>query len=325
MTLQETIRKVLRETSVPKSERVQLYKDENIIVVVPLTHSALQKYAQKCQWCINNDRGEWESYHQGVSAVIIQRKPKINVIGITGNPTASEIYFMSRWDNGNWDIENVEEALNYQFKSERSVSNYYMSISTDINNFATNIVYYSPEHGVYDMEDNLIGDYHFNISDIPNVTNEVINIMDDYLKKQLSVMNEGVDDKIINMVNSLGIITASKFVGGYDKLFNMLGDYELTRDMKIRLIKEFIVNESEDRGMGVIELTDEDIPFEAHGEYLHAIEYLYGDSVVVRIWGDDYDTDEGNYHVSYEELPENIINEIFSIIMTELIKNNEYN
>jgi hypothetical protein len=135
------------------------------------------------------------------------------------------------------------------------------------------------------------------------------------------VLREGVDDKIINMVNSLGIITASKFVGGYDKLFQILGDHDLTKDMKIRLIKEFIVKKSQGSGVGVIEL----IPFEVHGEYLHVIEYLYDDSVVVRIWGDDYDTDEGNYNVSYEELPENIINEIFSIIITELINNDEYN
>ena len=78
MNLKENIRRILKEVRVPRSERVELYKDENIIVVVPLTHRALKKYAHQCQWCINDDRGEWEDYHQKKHAVIIQRKPKKN-------------------------------------------------------------------------------------------------------------------------------------------------------------------------------------------------------------------------------------------------------
>ena len=42
MNPQESIRRILKEVRVPRSERVELYKDENIIVVVPLTHRALQ-------------------------------------------------------------------------------------------------------------------------------------------------------------------------------------------------------------------------------------------------------------------------------------------
>ena len=76
MNLQESIRRIVKEVRVPRNERVELYKDNNIIVVVPLTHRALQKYATNCQWCINDDKGEWEDYHKGKHAVIIQRNPK---------------------------------------------------------------------------------------------------------------------------------------------------------------------------------------------------------------------------------------------------------
>ena len=59
----------LIEVRVPRSERIELYRDDNLIIVVPLTHRALLKYANRCQWCINNDISEWEDYHQGLSCV----------------------------------------------------------------------------------------------------------------------------------------------------------------------------------------------------------------------------------------------------------------
>lgn len=185
MNLKQTIRKILREElneiRVPRGERVELYKDNNIIVVVPLTHRALQKYASFCQWCINDDKLEWEDYHQGKHAVIIQRKPKKEKIGITGQPTASEIFLLTKWYNNESSFEDVCDMLGYEFRNDRAMGDYYVTVSNDINNFATNIVYYSPNNGIYDMEDNFLWNYNFKISDIPNVTNEVIDIMDNYL------------------------------------------------------------------------------------------------------------------------------------------------
>jgi len=184
VNLRESIKRILKEARVPREERVQLYKDENIIVVVPLTHRALQKYAHKCQWCINDDRYEWEDYHQGRHAVIIQRKPKELKIGITGNPTASEILMFERWDSGHYKFKDVCEILGYQFQNEEEMSNYFLKISDDIDSYATNIVYYSPENGVYDMEDNNLWSTNFGIYDIPNMTLKIVDMMDDYLEEK---------------------------------------------------------------------------------------------------------------------------------------------
>lgn len=188
MNLQEQISRIqsmmgINEVRVPRDERVELYKDDNIIVVVPLTHRALQKYANSCQWCINDDISEWEDYHKGKHAVIIQRNPKKVKIGITNNPIPSEIFVMSRWDEGGYTFKDTCGILGYQFKDETELKDYYVNISNDINNFATNIVYYSPTNGIYDMEDNYLWNFNYKISDVPNVTPEVIKIMDDYLTK----------------------------------------------------------------------------------------------------------------------------------------------
>jgi len=176
---------ILKEVRVPREERVELYKDNNIIVIVPLSHRALQKYAHRCQWCINDDKGEWEDYHQKKHAVIIQRKPKKNKKGITGMETEGEIFLLSKLDEGNWDWGTVTQTLGYDFDgSKEKALDYFVEISNDINNFNLNIVYYSPENGIYDMEDNFLWNYDYEISDIPNVTDEVIDIMDEYLTQE---------------------------------------------------------------------------------------------------------------------------------------------
>ena len=178
------LRKELNEIRVPRDERVELYKDDNIIVVVPLTHRALQKYAHRCQWCINDDKGEWEDYHKGLHAIIIQRNPKKPKIGITGQPVPSEIFLLNKWDNNDSSFEDVCQMLEYEFRNNIEMADYYITISNDINNFGTNIVYYSPENGIYDQEDNFLWNFNYEISDIPNVTDEVIKIMDDYLQEE---------------------------------------------------------------------------------------------------------------------------------------------
>ena len=187
MNLQESIIRILKEVRVPRSERVELYKDDNIIVVVPLTHRALQKYANRCQWCINDDIGEWEDYHKGKHAVIIQRNPKKPKIGITGNPVASELFLLDKLEQNQYDLESIKNILGYQFKDRNEMMEYFQTIGNDISDFATNIVYYSPINGLFDQEDNYMWSYNMEISQIPNVTLEVIKIMDDYLSRSKNV------------------------------------------------------------------------------------------------------------------------------------------
>jgi hypothetical protein len=189
MKLQEQISRIqsmmgiVSEVRVPRDERVELYKDDNIIVVVPLTHRALRKYANSCQWCINDDLSEWEDYHKGKHAVIIQRNPKKIKMGITGNPTASELLMYERWGEG-YTFDDIESIMGYEFKNQEQAEEYLGSLTKNIDNFATNILYYSPENGLYDMEDNRLQTYGYRIDDMPNVTPKVIEIMDSYLTKE---------------------------------------------------------------------------------------------------------------------------------------------
>jgi hypothetical protein len=175
---------MINEGRVKRSERLDVFRNDDIIVVMPLTHTALRKYANKCQWCINDDIHEWEDYHKGKHVIIIQRKPKGTKKGVTGKSTAEEIYVLNRWDSGNWDLESVEQTLEYQFRNETSMERYLLGLTSDASNFATDIVYYSPESGsVYDMEDNNLADCNKDIYDVPNMSMAIVDIINDFIEE----------------------------------------------------------------------------------------------------------------------------------------------
>jgi hypothetical protein len=88
-----------------------------------------------------------------------------------------------RWGEG-YTFDDIESIMGYEFKNQEQAEEYLGSLTKNIDNFATNILYYSPKYGLYDMEDNRLQTYGYRIDDMPNVTPEVIEIMDSYLTKE---------------------------------------------------------------------------------------------------------------------------------------------
>lgn len=192
MNIKKIIREeLLKEIRVPREERVDLYRDENIIAVLPLSHRSLKKYASYCQWCINNDEYEWENYHQGWSVIIIQRKPIPVKKGISGMPTSDEILIYQRWGEG-YTYNDVIEILGYDFGDRETAINYFESMlrKRDINYFNINTIYYNVDsRSIYDMSDSEVSMYGYKLTDIPNITPEIKKIIDnkviDYNEKNV--------------------------------------------------------------------------------------------------------------------------------------------
>jgi len=176
---------ILFEVRVPRDERIELYRNEDIVVVVPLSHRALRKYATYCQWCIIRDSYEWENHHQGTSMVVVQRHPKPLKKGITGYPTFYEIYSLHRLNNEYDDLEYVNDVLDYNFESEDVALEYYQELIKDIDNFGMNTIYYGNDGDIYDSGDNYLRSFGYGLNDIPNITPEIINIMNNFLKSNI--------------------------------------------------------------------------------------------------------------------------------------------
>lgn len=70
----------LYEGSVKKTDRVDIYRDSNYIVIRPLTYRASCKYGAFTRWCISVPHAEyvWDSSPDAVVIFIIQKNYKIS-------------------------------------------------------------------------------------------------------------------------------------------------------------------------------------------------------------------------------------------------------
>ena len=75
--------------------------------------------------------------------------------------------------------------LNYNFESEEIALEYYDKLIEDIDNFGLNSVYYGNDKDIYDSGDNYLRSFGYGINDIPNMTPEIMGVMDDYLRQNM--------------------------------------------------------------------------------------------------------------------------------------------
>ena len=78
-------------------------------------------------------------------------------------------------------------------------------------------------------------------------------------------------------------------------------------------------------GVGLNNVNMADILFkEVNGEQ-HYVVYLEQTGALIQIWaGHDYDSDGGEYIISYEDLPDNVIDDIYDVTIFEIINDEDY-
>jgi virulence-associated protein VagC len=77
--LRVRIPKEVTEGSVKKSDRIDIYRDNNYVVIRPLTETASCKYGTFTKWCISApSSGAWDSNPNAIVIMIIQRNYNIS-------------------------------------------------------------------------------------------------------------------------------------------------------------------------------------------------------------------------------------------------------
>jgi hypothetical protein len=133
------------------------------------------------------------------------------------------------------------------------------------------------------------------------------------------VLLESVKDKMIELIDDSGVITASRFIGGYKELKDIVGDDEISRGAKVQIIMKYI--RDNDDGVSLFQVGGP-IPYrEDDNGYFHQIEYLGPSRAIINVYGGGYnnETDAGEYGVTYNGLPDKSLEDIFEIIMEELV------
>jgi len=120
---------------------------------------------------------------------------------------------------------------------------------------------------------------------------------------------------IIELIDKEGIITASKFVSGYNNLKELLGDYEIPDKVKIDTIKNYINNKT-DGGVHLGELDEEPIFYYKDNDGYHNIEYLGYSNAIINVWGGHENSrDMGEYSVRYDKLTSKTLDDIIEMLI----------
>jgi hypothetical protein len=143
-------------------------------------------------------------------------------------------------------------------------------------------------------------------------------------KKLTGNITEDVSEKLMNLIVNDSPVTAAKLVSGYRNLLKLLGGNKIPKETKLKTIKEFL---NERGGMSLFELMAEPIhikEIESDGEdttEIHQIEFLGSINAIVQIWGGyDNGISYGEYGIRYENLDDDILDEIFEIIIDDLLR-----
>ena len=145
-----------------------------------------------------------------------------------------------------------------------------------------------------------------------------------------------VENRATNLIDSLGLYDAIEYVGGYENLKNMIGDYDIksmisnsviSKRDKVILIKQLVreINESlgnqPEEGFWCSELDKDPLYIDPSFVYDDEItlildELFYRNGVVMYYYGGENNSREmGNTEEEYDYLPESILDEIIEYLL----------
>ncbi len=146
---------------------------------------------------------------------------------------------------------------------------------------------------------------------IYNYTGQTLDMFIEHVKSCDDMIKEGKDSSIPNMIKTLGISDAVKYLGGYYTIEPYLKEID-----KVNFIKEKVRELSEDnRGIGLYEINEEPLHYSEEDGETHQIEWLGLTSVDISVYEDEYSGHLRDYYVKYESLPSQIIEELVEILI----------
>jgi len=123
-------------------------------------------------------------------------------------------------------------------------------------------------------------------------------------------------EKLINLIKKRGVIEASKLVGGYNNLVNLIHGVEnITTTQMMRAIEEFVLDQ-DDEYLPLMDLSIDPIIIKDSDGELHQIEAILPNGVLIFAYGGyklSVLIDE--YFKKYERLEDDVIGELFDAVM----------
>ena len=134
-----------------------------------------------------------------------------------------------------------------------------------------------------------------------------------------SLLTENKEEIIKNMIDKHGLNHVIKLMSGYDSVLNSLGREYFTNDVKLKYVKEKVNELCDEYGSGVAltEIDESPIFYYETEDGIRQIEYLSKNKVYVDVYEGNGHTHVGDFTVMYENLPTQILNELFEMLINQ--------
>jgi hypothetical protein len=131
--------------------------------------------------------------------------------------------------------------------------------------------------------------------------------------------------KLLTIASQAGLLKTGEMFGGIEYLINVLGDEFLTTNNKIKIIKE-VVETTDDEYIVLMDMNENQIVLKDEDGELSQIEMINKEDVTVFHYGGyKYSQILDESYMSYEELPKDVLDDIFDMVLdfyTGTLENN---
>jgi hypothetical protein len=131
--------------------------------------------------------------------------------------------------------------------------------------------------------------------------------------------------KLLTIASQAGLLKTGEMFGGIEYLINVLGDEFLTTNNKIKIIKE-VVETTDDEYIVLMDMNENPIVLKDEDGELSQIEMINKEDVTVFHYGGyKYSQILDESYISYEELPKDVLDDIFNMVLdfyTGTLENN---
>jgi hypothetical protein len=139
----------------------------------------------------------------------------------------------------------------------------------------------------------------------------------------MGIINE---NKVVDVVQEMGLYQAILYFGGYDKVNKLMGDYVFSNEEMIDFIIDVVkhlADKYNDDGISVWVLDMSPIMMGHPDEELQQIEYFNTRFLSICVYeGKNYEYEVGQFTERYEDLDDNTLVEVF-LFMVDALENNK--
>jgi len=139
-----------------------------------------------------------------------------------------------------------------------------------------------------------------------------MNLIENIQRISTLISEDKKEDTIRTMIDKMGVSNSIKLVGNYYMIEPYLKEID-----KVNYIKERIIELGDGSGFGMTEIDEEPLHYSDEDGELHQIEWLGTKSVDVSVYNDEMGSHLNDYHIKYESLPGQILDELVEILINK--------